>query len=314
MTYTEERVTIEGAYQIGATITYQDKDARRPAVVIIAGTGKMNRDGSDGTHKMDLYKNFAEMFSEWGYNTVRYDKRGTFESKGDFYSTGLSDLVDDAASVVRYMKSLPYVDPEKVLVFGHSEGGIVATILTQKEDVAGTMLIGSIPMTLKDALYYQNELVANECSEATGLKGLVLSKAANEEKNIAKVDSMFQKAKESDKDCIRFSGVRVCAKWLREHDSYTSEDFITMLNEFGKPVLAIIGDKDLSADCEKLELLKDIPNVQCYCPENVNHLLREVDDDNSIMSVKKQYMRLSSRPVHQETQDIIRGWLESVSN
>lgn len=40
----EERVTISGAVSIGATVTYTDKNKLSPAIVVIMGTGKTDRD------------------------------------------------------------------------------------------------------------------------------------------------------------------------------------------------------------------------------------------------------------------------------
>jgi hypothetical protein len=49
--------------------------------------------------------------------------------------------------------------------------------------------------------------------------------------------------------------------------------------------------------------------VECFASEGVNHILREVDDENSILKVKKQYVRLSKNPVHKETEEKMHGWL-----
>ena len=131
MTVCEEKVVVGDNPAIGATVAYPDKDSVRPAIVIIMGTGKLDRDGNATGYRMDIYRNLSDTFVEEGFVTVRYDKRGTNGSTGDFNSAGLSDFIDDAASVVRYAKSLPFVDPGKVIVCGHSEGAMIATLLPQ---------------------------------------------------------------------------------------------------------------------------------------------------------------------------------------
>ena len=103
----EKKITIQGEYPIGATITYEDENRRSPAVVIIMGTGKMDRDGNGFGFHSNIYKELAHTFAECGYVSARYDKRGTHESGGSFNSAGLSDLISDAISVSRYLKSLP---------------------------------------------------------------------------------------------------------------------------------------------------------------------------------------------------------------
>lgn len=312
MEFSEERVNIEGKVRLGATVTRNGREVS-PAIVLIMGTGKLDRDGNGPGLKMDLYKNMAKMFAEHGYVVVRYDKRGTHESEGDFNSAGLSDIVDDAVSVVQYTKSLPYVDESRIIVCGHSEGSMIATLLSRKEDVAGLILLGGAGICLREALDYQQMLLDREASERKGIVGAIMRRTVNAEKNAAKTDALFEKCEGTDKDTVRMSGAKISAKWFREHGSYTSDDFIDIIRSFGKPVLAITGTADLHMDYRRLDALKDIPWVQCFAPEGVNHILRKVDDDNRITGIKKQYTRLASQPMDQGTADVIFGWLETVA-
>ncbi len=306
----EERVFVDGKVRLGATVTCPDRDKKNPAVVIIMGTGSLDRDGNARGMHTDLYRNMAAMFDGFGYATIRYDKRGTHESgKGDG-GTGLYDLVDDASSIVQYMRSLPFVDENSVIVCGHSEGAIIATLLSERESVSGLILIGGAAMSIKDALYYQNRLVIEQARDMRGLKGFMLRRM-NEEKAIAKVDKVFARCKNTDKDRIFISGALVNAKWIREHDERSSEDYAGILRSYNGPILAITGTKDLSADYRFLDSIRGIPGIECYVPEGVNHILREVDDDNSILDVKKQYVRLCKEPIHSGTSDTIHNWLES---
>jgi hypothetical protein len=312
MEFSEERVNIEGKVRLGATVTRNSRDIS-PAIVLIMGTGKLDRDGNGTGSKMDLYKNMAYMFAEHGYVVVRYDKRGTHGSEGDFNSAGLSDIVDDAVSVVQYAKSLPYVDDSKIIVCGHSEGSMIATLLSRKEDVAGLILLGGAGICLREALDYQQMLLDKEANERKGIVGAIMRRTANSEKTAAKTDALFEKCRDSDKDTIRISGSKVSAKWFREHGSYTGNDFVEMIRSFGKPVLAITGTADLHMDYRRLDALRDIPSVQCFTPEGVNHILRKVDDGNRITGIRKQYARLASRPMDQNTAETIFGWLSAVA-
>ena len=132
----EERVIIKGNINIGATIAYKDKSEKRPLVLLIMGNGSLDRDGNSFGFKSKLYKDMSDMFVDMGYVCIRYDKRGTHESKASGINYGLSDLVDDAASIIHYAKKLDNVDEEKIVVCGHSEGAMIATLLTKNEDLA----------------------------------------------------------------------------------------------------------------------------------------------------------------------------------
>ena len=96
----EERILISNEINIGATIAYQDKDTKKPVVLLIMGTGSLDRDGNGLGFKSNMYKELSDMFVELGYVCIRYDKRGTHESTGNGKTSGLSDLVKDASSVI----------------------------------------------------------------------------------------------------------------------------------------------------------------------------------------------------------------------
>lgn len=305
----EERIMITGAVSIGATVTYTDKSRVSPAVVLIMGTGKTDRDGNQKGFCTDFYKQLAELFADKGFVCFRYDKRGTYETGGDYNTAGLYDLTGDAIAVVRYAKSLPFVDGERIIVCGHSEGAMIATLLSGREKTAGLILFGGAAMSLKDALLYQNRLLAEEAKKKTGLPGVILRRQASEEKTNAKVEALFRKCAATDKARIFFGGAMMNAKWLREHGTYTSKDFVDLLKEFAKPVLAVTGTADQQVDYRNLSLLWNMKHIQTYAPQDVNHILRQIDDDNSMLTVRKQYKRLTKQPIHLETVRMMENWL-----
>ena len=167
----EQRVFIdsENGNKIGATISYTDSTKKRPLVLLIMGTGKLDRDGNGKGIKTDLYKNMSDMFVNMGYVCVRYDKRGTHESTGKFNATGLSAHVADTAKVIEYAKKLDYVDESKVVACGHSEGAMIATLLTKQEKLDRIILLGGACMCLKSAMEYQNLALLDEFKNKKGL-------------------------------------------------------------------------------------------------------------------------------------------------
>ena len=158
MNIIENRVLIEGEGQnkIGATISYSDPNQKSPLILLIMGTGKTDRDGNMRGFKTDIYKNLSDMFVKMGYTCIRYDKRGTHESTGNFKTAGLSDLVNDSAKVIEYAKTLPCVDENRIIACGHSEGSMIATLLTKQEKLERIILLGGACICLKSAMEYQN--------------------------------------------------------------------------------------------------------------------------------------------------------------
>lgn len=309
MAVKENRITIKGNVSIGATVSCPDESKKNPAIVLIMGTGTTDRDGNEKSFKTDVYKNLANMFAEFGFVCVRYDKRGTYETEGNYNTAGLSDLVDDAVSVIRYTKALPYVDETRIIVCGHSEGAMIATLLSAKENTAGLLLLGGAATCMKDALIYQNHLAAEEFAKKKGLLGMLLRSRTSQEKTDAKVEAMFQKCVSAKKERVFFGGAMLNARWVKEHASYCSDDYVSLLKQYGKPILAITGTADISADYRQLSALGEIPNAECFAPQNVNHILREIDDDNSMMTAKKQYARLAAQPIQPAVERCIKDWL-----
>lgn len=310
MNIREKEVMVQGKFKIGATVTYTNENKKSPAVVIIMGTGKLDRDGNGAMFRSNIYKDLAHIFAKHGFAAVRYDKRGTHKTEGSFSKAGLHDLVDDARSVVQYMKKLPYIDENNIIVCGHSEGTMIATLLSEREETAGLILLGGAGLSLKDALVYQNKLVAEEVQHKKGLSGAILRSSFKLEKQLAMLDEMFKKSKETNKTNVFVKGAMYPAKWLREHGLYTSEDYAAKLKKYGGPVLALTGTADIQADHHKLDLLNGTDHIRCCAPENVNHLLREIDDDNNILNVGKQYRRLLKQPLHDGTVKVICEWLK----
>ena len=293
----EERVVIDGEYKIGATISYLDCCKKRPLILLIMGTGKLDRDGNMKGFKTDMYKNLSDLFVKMGYVCVRYDKRGTHESTGSFNKTGVSDLVNDSSSVIEYVKKLPYVDENHIIACGHSEGAMIATLLTREQKLDSIILLGGACMCLKSAMEYQNFKMLDEFKNKKGLFAWFIKKTINKEKIAKQLSALYNKAKKAKKDTFFFRGAFLPSKWLRQHGELTDEDFIKMIEEYNGKVLAITGKGDLQADYTNLQKIEELENVITYAPDNVNHMFKEIDDNNSFLTVQKQYKKLAQKPI-----------------
>lgn len=309
----EENVVIKGKVNLGATVSYTDKNKVSPAIIIITGSGEADRDGNARGLETNIYKYLAELFVNIGFVAIRYDKRGVNESEGDYNTIGPSDFVKDASSVLMYAKTLKFVDKTRVLVCGHSEGAMVATILARSEKTEGLILLSGAGICLKDVQLYQNQLISKGAKKIKGLRGMVLRFQTSQKKADKGVRTMYEKCSSSKEDTISIYNTKVNAKWIREHGLYTSDDYVDMLKKYKKPVLAITGTADLVMDYKFHDNLVDLPNVEVYTPEGVNYILREIDDDNNIFNTQEQYSRLSNHPLHAGTKDRINEWVKKNS-
>lgn len=308
----EERIIINGDMNIGATIAYKDKSEKRPLVLLIMGTGSLNRDGNGFGFKSNLYKDLSDMFVDMGCVCIRYDKRGTHESTGDGKTSGVYDLATDAAQVIHYAKKLDYVDPERVVVCGHSEGSMIATLLTKNEDLKGIILLSGACMGLKDASLYQNYLVLEEVKDMKGPLGWYLRKVLNKEQIDKQVFDLFDKAEKTDKERYFYRGAFFSTKYMREHFSLTNEEYVELLKEYKGKVLAITGKSDVQADYRRLDDILGVDGITVSTPDNVNHLLKEVDGETSILNVKKEYKKVFKKEISPSVKATIKDWMKNI--
>jgi len=142
----EEFFESRGA-NIYGTLTLPEKGTDFAACLFIGGALPQSREGDVDNSKVDwfprplperkLFRDEARILKQIGMATFRYDKRGCGKSEGDFNTTGLFDLVDDARMALRWLRSLPEVDSERVGVLGQSEGAIIAQILAAEDSGIG---------------------------------------------------------------------------------------------------------------------------------------------------------------------------------
>lgn len=93
-----------------------------PAVLMCHGLG------GHKTGKYRLYVLLAEKLAEYGIATLRIDFRGCGDSEGHFSDMTIEGEVGDALLAIKYLHSLPWVDKNRIGIFGRSIGGTVAII------------------------------------------------------------------------------------------------------------------------------------------------------------------------------------------
>jgi hypothetical protein len=99
-----------------------------PGVVLLAGSGPQPRDGNISLHKTMAV--LADHLARQGFVVLRYDKRGVGLTGGEAHpGSTLQDYANDALAALRFLRIQPQVDPDRVGLVGHSEGGVVAALV-----------------------------------------------------------------------------------------------------------------------------------------------------------------------------------------
>ena len=121
-------VTFESSgVRLAGTLVAAQEPRRGACVVMIAGSGQVDRDENHKRFPLNVFGVFAEHLEKRGFDSLRYDKRGVGESGGDFWTAGLTDNAADAAAALEFVRGETDVRQDKVFLLGHSEGAYLAT-------------------------------------------------------------------------------------------------------------------------------------------------------------------------------------------
>lgn len=108
-----------------------------PAILFFHGGGGYS--GLDGLRKNLVTGAIQTRFLDRGYLTVQSTRRPYWKTRKADQPTGFYAAVEDARLVVEEVKQLPGVDPDRVVLYGGSGGGILAIVTASKAKVAGVI-------------------------------------------------------------------------------------------------------------------------------------------------------------------------------
>lgn len=164
-------VSQDGKTTLAGTLSTPLKDDRKTAILLISGSGGLNRDEAIMGHRP--FAVLSDSLITAGFTTLRYDKRGIAKSQGDFKTATIDDFVSDALGGVRYLQSRGYT---RIILAGHSEGGVVSARIARliPQNLTAILLLNAPIKPTKEVLIEQNEALG----KASGLTGEHLAKAA----------------------------------------------------------------------------------------------------------------------------------------
>jgi hypothetical protein len=132
------------SFSLGCTLTLP-KSGRRPypAVVTITGSGLQGRD-EDLWPTVPGYRPFrqvAERLALGGIATLRCDDRGRDASAGDPSTATTVDLAGDTRAQLAWLRGRTDINPAKLALVGHSEGGIIGPMLGAEDRRIAALVI-----------------------------------------------------------------------------------------------------------------------------------------------------------------------------
>jgi uncharacterized protein len=171
--FIEHEVRIEvhaDALHLSGTLTLPVSVTPCPAVLLVPGSGKNDRDETVCGHKP--FRLWADAFAQAGIAVLRLDDRGTGGSGGDKDQCTHADLLRDIRLALAFLRERPEVDARRVGVLGHSEGGLLASMAAAADPAMAFLVLLAAPGVPGEPLVLAQ---AETLSRAAGASEMVVA-------------------------------------------------------------------------------------------------------------------------------------------
>lgn len=196
----------------------------QPTIVFVVGSGV----GST----IENYKRTTEFFFDdyllsKGFAVAYFDKRGLGQSEGVWYTTTFEQRALDAKNVALHIRDYDFIDPEKIFVVGHSQGGwIVQIALAEYPDVfAGGISMAGPTFSVRE------QMINDAASKIACETGLDETEAFKKASRKVSRDLFF----------ISIVGWRGNLRQLNLIKDFDPEPYLLAIN---KPLLMLFGEHD----------------------------------------------------------------------
>ena len=319
--YKEEEVSFQnGEFTLTGTLTLPFTNGPHPAVILISGSGPQNRNSA--LLGFEIFRIIADQFTREGIAVLRYDDRGVGSSTGDILQATISDFSEDVLAAVELLHSRGDINGEQIGLLGHSEGGMVATLVDSKSDAIAFLVLLAGPAVLgADIILAQLELIllANgatdaEIEEQIGLQMRTFEamrtgegwdgiEAGLQQQILVSLEDMPVEQRQAITDVDEFVNSivegqlqSINSPWFQSLVSY---DPAPDIEQITSPVLALFGELDLQVPAElnqkAVEQALEAGGNQDYTTVTLpraNHLFQESDSGSpaAYATLKKEFV------------------------
>jgi len=268
--YDQEEVSYKnGDITLAGTLTLPKGSTKAPVALMITGSGPQDRDEALLGHRPFLV--IADHLTRAGIAVLRVDDRGVGGSTGNIAQSTSADFATDVIAGVKFLKNHDRIDPDKIGVIGHSEGGIVGPLAaSQSKDIAFVIMLAGTGVPGSEILPLQLELIAKaegvpqetidkQLAFQTEILDLLASDKSTEEieapfrEVVAKQVDMAIELAGEDTEIPREQTIEQAVKqtlnpWFRFFVSYDPKP---ALEKVRVPVLVLNGELDTQVDADQ---------------------------------------------------------------
>lgn len=271
-----------GTGELYGSLLLPKSDAPVPVVLIVSGSGPTDRNGNnpDGGRN-DSLKRLAWVLAKHNIASVRYDKRGVAASLAatpDERNLTLDAYVADAVAWGNKLKSDPRLGP--LIMLGHSEGALIATLAAPQVDAAAVISISGTARPV-------DQVLRQQLSYRLPAPLMLRSNELLDSLKAGRVDTDVPPQLE----VIFRPSVQPYLITLFRQDPAAAFARLKM------PALIVQGSNDIQVGVGDAQLLKAAkPDAQLALIEGMNHVLRIVPNDvkRQLASYKDPQLPLAS--------------------
>jgi dipeptidyl aminopeptidase/acylaminoacyl peptidase len=303
--YTAEEVTVTAkGYTLAGTLLLPKSGARPfPAVITITGSGQQTRDEPiplPGLEKYKPMRQIAEALASRGIAVLRVDDRGVGGSGGreTLQDATTSGFADDVRAEVAYLRTRSEIDPKRIALVGHSEGGIIAPMIAATDpQIAAIVLMAGTAKT-------GAQISTDQLNDA--LERMPNMSAEEKEKQRAQQQEIIH-AVQTGGDLSKYPA-QVRLPWVKEFWTY---DPLPTIRKVRQPILIVQGALDRQVTAEQAGMLekaareggnKDV-TVQAF--PNLNHLFLPAKT-----GAFSEYSTLEQKTIGDDVLKVLGDWLE----
>ena len=235
--------------ELPGTLTVPKGEGPFPAVVLIHGSGAIDRDETTGALKP--FRDLAEGLAERGVAVYRFDKRTYVypaETTADRQFTPADESIKDAVNAVQLLAQQEQIDPERIFILGHSQGGQMIPAIALASEKApvkafGFIMLASSPRHLAEGIRDEYNYLCSVMTEVPAELQLEKDYVFAELDKLEHLDEM------GDDDTV-LACYAPYWEWLAAYDILQDAAEIT------RPVLALQGEEDFQVTMEDFGIWK----------------------------------------------------------
>jgi dienelactone hydrolase len=231
--FEERPVQIGTSPALPGTLTVPKSGKSLPVVVLVHGSGPNDRDETIGALK--AFKDLAFGLASRGIAVLRYDKRTRMDPAA-VVRTQKDEVEDAAHAAVAMVRTQEGVDPSRVVLLGHSQGGYLAPRIAKADpSIKALVLLAASTRALEDSLVAQLAYLAtldpSDAKLASALEQAKRFKASVESPSL----------KPDDAVAVPFASSTIPGSYFLDVRDYHPEKIAAAL---GIPILVLQGERD----------------------------------------------------------------------